>query len=168
MQLSEHFSRAELEASQVATRAGIDNTIPDNLLPQATAFCSSVLEPVRALVNSHLNRNDADPQPRDYPLTVSSGYRCIALNRELKSKDTSQHISMEACDIQQARIAPFDLACIIRGSGMPFDQLILEFGGWVHISYRPMGVGNRQQCLTIRRNREKKVEVAVGIVEREA
>lgn len=57
---------AEITRSQTAARLGIDNSLPDDMLPYWKAGCEG-LEVVRTL--------------SDAPVTISSGYRCEALNR---------------------------------------------------------------------------------------
>lgn len=78
MQLSEHFSLAELIESDTATRIGIDNTPPvdvvGNLLHTAE---------LGELIRAALNEN----QPQEIFVTVTSGYRCEALERVLCQKD---------------------------------------------------------------------------------
>ena len=84
-------------------------------------------------------------------------YRCLALNRALKSKDSSQHVKGQAVDIEIAGIGNYDLAEWVMNN-LDFDQLLLEFyypgqptSGWVHISYVSENQ-NRNQVLTINRN----------------
>ena len=137
--LSTHFSLRELVRSDTATRLGIDNT-PDEETIECLRFVSSqLLEPVR----EHFG----------VPFSPNSGFRCLELNRALKSKDTSQHIKGEAVDIEVPGVSNFDLADWLRGN-VEFDQLILEFytvgdpwSGWVHVSARASE--NRGQVLTI-------------------
>lgn len=117
MKLTEHFTLEELYESQTATRKGIDNTPPaalhGNLLRVADA-----LEQIRALVGG--------------PLTVSSGYRCKALNEAIGSGATSAHVQGLAADISATSLSARALAILIRESGIELDQLIYE-GTWVHI-----------------------------------
>jgi hypothetical protein len=90
------------------------------------------------------------------PLRINSGYRSLALNRAIGSKDTSQHRRGEAADIElPGGPSNAELARWILASDLPFDQLILEAhragdprSGWVHVSHttrRPP----RRQALTM-------------------
>ncbi len=145
MHLSDHFSLEELCKSQTALRCGIDNTPPADtpdgqaVIAALERVCHRILEPVR----THFG----------IPFAPNSGYRCLELNRELKSKDTSQHVKGEAVDLELPGVANFDLAVWIRDN-LEFDQLILEFytpgepsSGWVHCSIKEDG--NRKEVLTI-------------------
>jgi hypothetical protein len=118
--LSPHFSLAELTASDTAARLGIDNTPP----PDARAALVRTalgLETVRALLG--------------VPLLVSSGYRCPALNKLVGGQPNSQHMRGEAADFTAPQYGP--PAAIVKrlDDYRMFDQLILEFGRWVHVSF---------------------------------
>ena len=117
MQLSKNFSLAELVASQVATRKGIDNTPAPAIVANLTRL-AVLLEQVRALVGA--------------PIAISSGYRSPALNKAVGGAGNSAHVQGLAADISTAKLAPKALAMLIRQSGLVFDQLIYE-GTWVHI-----------------------------------
>lgn len=139
MHLSEHFTLREMTLSQTAARQGIDNTPDDDAVAALRAVCEHVLEPVRA----HYG----------VPFSPSSGFRCLALNRALGSKDSSQHIKGEAVDLEVPGVPNYELAAWIRDN-LTFDQLILEFytpgdptSGWVHCSY--VAGDNRLAALTI-------------------
>ena len=117
MNLSPHFSLAELTGSQVATRQGIDNTPAPAIVANLTRL-AILLEQVRALVGA--------------PITISSGYRSPALNKAVGGAGNSAHVLGLAADISTNNLAPKALALLIRQSGILFDQLIYE-GTWVHI-----------------------------------
>ncbi|MEZ5688681.1 MAG: D-Ala-D-Ala carboxypeptidase family metallohydrolase [Caenibius sp.] len=141
--LSPHFHLSEFVHSQTAARRGIDNTPPPWVVANLERLCRKVLEPVRA----HFAR----------PVIVSSGYRCLALNRAIGGSSTSQHCRGEAADIEVPGVSNVDLAKWIDGN-LLFDQLILEFytpgqpsSGWVHASHGPR---LRNQELTAQRVRE--------------
>ena len=91
MQLTPHFSRKELENSLVASQEGIDNTIPDELLPKAIYLCQQ-MEKVRELLSNKFGK--------ETPLNITSGYRCPTLNSHPRvgGQKTSQHMKMEAID----------------------------------------------------------------------
>ena len=137
MNLSTNFTLDELIASQTAARKGLDNT------PNATEVANLVrvaalLEEVRALLNK--------------PILINSGFRSKAVNDAVGSRDTSQHRIGCAADIRVPGMTPREVveACIKANIG--YDQIIEEFGSWVHISVpdspsRPP----RKQALTIDR-----------------
>lgn len=135
MHLSTHFELSEFVFSQTAARHGIDNAPPPEAIERLEELCQSVLEPVRA----HFG-----------PIRISSGYRCLELNRRIGSSDGSQHVRGEAADIQ-AGARPLAVCRWIEASDLPFHQLIHEFGGWTHVSIAPRGQQPRLQVLTIDR-----------------
>jgi hypothetical protein len=84
------------------------------------------------------------------PVNISSGYRCLQVNRRLGSKDTSQHLKAEAVDFKCELFgSPKKVFDAIKASNIQFDQLILEFNLWVHISF--VKTGGRRECLVIDR-----------------
>lgn len=132
MRLSPHFTLDELTHSETAARLGIDNTPPADVV-ETLRRTAAYLEDVRARLG--------------VPLIVSSGYRCLLLNRALKSRDDSQHVKGEAVDfIAPAFGKPRQIVDALRDSEVAYDQLLLEFDRWVHISF---GSRNRRQALVI-------------------
>jgi zinc D-Ala-D-Ala carboxypeptidase len=124
--LSTHFTLEEMIASQTAAREGIDNT-PTPEIIEALKYTAQGLEGVRILLG--------------VPILVSSGYRCLALNRAIGSKDTSQHVKGEAVDFTAPGFGgPTTVMTRILESGLDYDQCILEYAskpgrGWVHMSF---------------------------------
>jgi len=137
MKLSPHFDLAELTASQTAARLGIDNTPPAEELA-ALRQTAALLEQVRTLLG-------------EGAITVTSGYRCYALNRAIGSGTTSAHVKGMAADfICPSFGGPRKVCEAIAQSDITFDQLIREFdtgaGGWTHIAWSPTP---RRMLLTI-------------------
>jgi putative chitinase len=117
-QLSPHFSLAELTITQ---QRGIDNTPPTKVIGTLAATAAR-LEDVRALLGK--------------PLIISSGYRSPELNAKVGGQKNSQHLTGQAVDfICPGFGTPAQVASAIRHSTVPFDQVIEEFGRWVHISF---------------------------------
>jgi zinc D-Ala-D-Ala carboxypeptidase len=127
MKLSEHFSLVEL----TSTGTGLPNTPKAEEVTALRALVTNVLQPLRTHVG--------------VPIVVSSGFRSAAVNRAVGGSSSSQHRLGQAADINAAGIGPKALCEIIIELGLPFDQLIQEFGRWVHVSYGPR---NRRQVLT--------------------
>ena len=131
MNLSEHFSYEELIISQTASRRGLDNTPPADILPHLIVTAQG-LERVRALLG--------------HPIIVSSGYRAPEVNRLVGGASDSAHCLGYAADWTcPAFGTPRECAIKVRDSGIVFDQLIMEFGDWVHLSFDPR---MRRQSLT--------------------
>ena len=133
---SEHFTLEELCRSQVAVCLGIDNEPKrEDIIANLKRLAFHTLETVRLL-------ND------NKPITITSGYRCKALNRAVGGVATSQHQNGCAADfIVGSAEENRRLFQKIKSSGsVPFDQLILEpKAGWIHISY--VEGGNRFQII---------------------
>ena len=130
MNLSKHVTLAEFENSPTATTHGINNKMNESQIESAKLLCENVFEPLRI----HLNT----------PINISSGFRCVQLNKMIKGSSTSQHTKGEAMDLQIGSKG-FNF---IKDK-LDFDQLIWEFGNdenpsWVHVSYSKR---NRKQVL---------------------
>jgi len=137
--LSPHFTYKEAIASQIAARYKLDNSIPTKELLDAAINTANNMELVRTLLGSN-------------PIRVSSWFRCIALNRFLGSKDTSQHTKCEAVDFDcDSYGTPLEIVIAIVESDINFDQIILEHD-WVHISFKIVASNNRRQVLTLLSN----------------
>ena len=121
MQLSAHFTLERLTHSETALRRGIDNTPPTELLQNLSALALG-LEEVQRLLG--------------HPIEISSGYRCPALNAAVGGSTASQHVQGLAADFVCPDFGPpLDVARAIGVSAIAFDQCILEFGNWVHLSF---------------------------------
>jgi zinc D-Ala-D-Ala carboxypeptidase len=133
--LSPHFSVEELTATQ---HRFIDN-VPDEAVLGNLKLVADTLEQIRATLGK--------------PMIISSGYRSLALNRQIGSKDTSAHVLGLAADFISPEFGnPYEVFQKVRSSGLVYDQIILEkLGGkeWVHIGLKPQGEKPRQQALLI-------------------
>lgn len=136
MKLTDHFTLEELTLSQEAAREGLKN-IPNELQIEAlTKLCETVMEPLRSRVKR--------------PILVSSGFRSPTINRRIGGSDRSQHCKGEAIDFNISGMTTTDVVKLIIKMGLPFDQLIEEFGSWVHVSHSRTGP-QRGQVLKARR-----------------
>lgn len=135
MNLSPHFTLAEMTVSEVAARRGIPNEPTPEAL-EALYRTATGLEAVRAVLGK--------------PIIVTSGYRSPAVNRLVGGQPSSQHLRGEAADfICPAFGTPAEVVDALVKSAVQYDQCILEFGRWVHISFAP---AFRRQALIIDQN----------------
>jgi hypothetical protein len=132
MKVGKFFTLQEFTVSQTATRRGIPNDPPEDVIDSIRALCSKVLDPLRRKLGK--------------PIVVSSGYRSPELNEAIGGAASSQHCKGEAADIICPGVEVSDLVNAIREMDLPFDQLIHE-GTWVHVSYSKR---NRRQVLKAR------------------
>ncbi len=121
MRLSQNFSLDQLIYSETAAHERIDNApsadVVDNLRRLAAG-----LERVQALLC--------------FPLDISSAYRCPELNALVGGTSASQHTRGQAADFTCSAFGPpLDIIKAIRASNIDFDQCILEYARWVHISF---------------------------------
>ena len=136
MMISAHFALDEFELSDTAVRHGIDNRIPDNLLPNIKRLVGA-MEQARHVLWGH-------------PISISSGYRCKALNALVRGSETSHHMRARAVDFTCPGYGtPLQICKHLEDSGIKFEQLIHEFGRWVHLSVPEEGRQARGQILTI-------------------
>lgn len=124
MQLTPNFTLSELTHSDTATRKGIDNT-PAPAHKNALSILALGLEQVRSICGNS-------------PITVTSGYRGIALNAAVRGVTSSAHCKGYAADVTVKGMTPRAVALRLAASHLVFDQVILETSrGVVHVSFDP-------------------------------
>lgn len=131
MNISPNFTLNEFIVSKTAIDKKIDNTPTLEILSNINLLCMNILEPLRTLIKE--------------PIHVSSGYRCLLLNKEIGGSKTSQHLEGKAADISCRNIPTEQLYKFIINSNLKYDQIIQEFDKWVHISWN--GGHNRNERL---------------------
>lgn len=131
VQLAPNFYQHEFERSATAARYGIDNSIPDALLPNVREM-AQCMQLIRSVLGNKV-------------ITVTSGYRCPKLNAKINGSTTSAHMQALACDFIVAGMSPFEVALALRPhvKELKIDQLILEFGEWTHVGIS-LGVARQQ------------------------
>ena len=117
MQLSEHFSYAELTRTDHRT---LDNTPDDRALINLRRL-AVLLESLKNLLGGRA-------------VIITSAFRSKAVNDAVGSKDTSQHRLGCAADLRVPGMTPDEVVLRVTQSGLPFDQVIREFNSWTHIS----------------------------------
>lgn len=134
-QLSKYFALSELTVSETAARRGLKN-IP----------FGKQLENLKQTAQ----RMDAIREGLGKPIIVTSGYRSPEVNAAIGGSRTSAHCHGLAVDFTCPGYGnPLAVAKAILASGIEFDQLIHEFGAWVHIGFAEPGKPSRRQTLTI-------------------
>lgn len=155
--VTENFSWREMTRSQTAARRGIDNT-PNTEQRKNIAYTAAQLEKIRAYVAQKFG------EPR--AVIVSSGFRCLTLNRAIGGSTTSAHVYGLAADFDIQGLTSPQTAKIVKemkDKGLiDYDQLILEYpkngnAAWVHIGFRVGGKNHRRQELTANRVNGKTV-----------
>lgn len=144
MRLSKNFTLEEFTRSQTAERHGIDMRPPEIIVDNIRNLIKGCLQPLR---------DEAGP------MYISSGYRPLELNTRIGGSKTSAHVQGNAADFTVTGMSPYDTCELIMTMNLPFDQVIHEFGRWVHL-----GVADvlRGEQLTAYR-KDGKVRYTVGI-----
>jgi putative chitinase len=117
MQLSEHFTLAELTATD---HRSLDNSPDPTALANLTRL-AEFLEQVREVLGGK-------------PVMVNSAFRSKAVNDAVGSSDRSQHRLGCAADIRVPGMAPDAVVRAVIASKLAYDQVIREFDSWTHLS----------------------------------
>lgn len=136
---------SEFTRSATADKLHIDNTIPEELIPNLKNLCEQVLEPLR----EHFG----------IPVVISSGYRCPQLNKAVGGVPNSQHQKGEAADIVlppslSSKPSALSLWFGWLRTNTHFDQLGFEQSGsikWIHVSCKLDPTQNRQSVFQMKK-----------------
>ena len=122
MRLSKNFTLDEFLFSQTAIYHDIDMTPPRHVVRNIEKLVKEILQPIRGGIGA--------------PVVISSGYRPKELNSAIRRSATnSPHINGCAADIKVIGKSPYEVACFIEEHFLiKCDQLINEYGRWVHVS----------------------------------
>lgn len=136
VRLSKDFWLREFTRSQTAARLGRPIEPSEEEIANLQHLCINLLQPIR----DHFHR----------PITITSGLRPRWLNALVGGAEASEHIPGRAADFIVAGYTPYAACRAIEPLRLPFNQLILEFGQWIHISCSPIGIRPRREVLTAR------------------
>ena len=132
-QLSVHFTLEELTHTD---HREFDNT-PNPTETANLIRLAGLLEDVKILLGNK-------------PIIINSAFRSKQVNDAVGSKDTSQHRIGCAADIRVPGMTPKQVVQACIDGGIPFDQIIEEFGSWTHISVpNTKDTAPRKQALII-------------------
>lgn len=142
MKLSKNFTLEEFLRSQTAARHNIDMTPSPEILENIQELVDTCLQPLRDAVQASVN--------------VSSGFRPEELNRRIGGSRTSAHRLGRAADFTITGLTPLETSRRILELDLPYDQVIHEFGQWVHL-----GIADtlRRQELTAYKHEGKTIYV---------
>lgn len=131
---SKYFDWKDFTKSDTAEEQNLDNHLSDEAIKNILALSRNVLDPIGDAVGGRAR--------------ITSGYRSPSVNAAVDGAEKSQHMNGEAVDIKVDGMAALDLARLVAGLGVPFDQIIWyhpDRGGHVHVSHRTSG--NRGKTL---------------------
>ena len=120
MKLTENFCLEEFTVSQVAERHGYKNEPNAMQIENLRLLCVNVLQPLREIIA--------------VPIFINSGFRSFDVNAAVGGKFNSQHLEGKAADFVVPSMNLVDAFNIVL-QRLVFDQLIYEFGKWIHVSW---------------------------------
>ena len=144
--LSASFYLDEFTISQEAERHGYKNEPNEKQIENLKLLCVNVLQPLREIIN--------------VPIFINSGFRSFNVNAAVGGKFNSQHLEGKAADFIVHSLDLVDVFNIILQK-LSYDQLIYEFGKWIHVSWNREK--NRKDVLISKKVYEKTVyEKVIG------
>jgi len=120
MKLSDNFYLNEFTVSQVAERHGYKNEPNEKQIENLRLLCVNILQPLRVIIN--------------VPIFINSGFRSFDVNAAVGGRFNSQHLEGKAADFIVPSLILADVFNIALQK-LSFDQLIYEFGKWIHVSW---------------------------------
>ena len=120
--------------SDTALRRGIDNTANAGEIDNLRRLCVELLEPAQAILG--------------VPFQINSGFRSPELNQAVGGAKGSAHMDGRAADFVPKGLSLHECFDALRKSSLPYDQIILECGSWIHLAIARTGVDPRREALT--------------------
>jgi len=117
--LSANFTLEEFLVSQTAERNDIDMTPTPAVLYNLKELVTHFMQPIRDEAGS--------------PVVITSGFRPLELNNLIGGSKRSAHLTGSAADFHIIGQTPLETCEMIEDMDLLFDQLIHEFGKWVHL-----------------------------------
>ena len=118
--LTQNFYLDEFTISQEAERHGYKNEPNEKQIENLRLLCVNVLQPLREIIN--------------VPIFIHSGFRSFDVNTAVGGRFNSQHLEGKAADFIVPSLILADVFNIALQK-LSFDQLIYEFGKWIHVSW---------------------------------
>ena len=132
LMLSEHFSVDEFTFSATAQAMGIINAPGSSELANLRFLCREVLEPARSMIGE--------------PLHVTSGFRCLALNRAVGGVAQSYHVRGLAADLHIESAAHASRLADALDAQPYCDLILVEHAhgtSWLHVQVRKLSPRHR-------------------------
>ena len=132
LMLSEHFSVDEFTFSATAQAMGIINDPSSLELANLRFLCREVLEPARAVIGE--------------PIHITSGYRCLELNRAVGGVAQSYHVRGLAADLHIKSDAHASRLADALNAQPYCDLILVEHAhgaSWLHVQARKLSPRHR-------------------------
>jgi zinc D-Ala-D-Ala carboxypeptidase len=150
MELTRNFNLSEFERSETASRRGIPNKVPPELIPHVQRV-ANWLQIFRERLSARLGR--------DTPIVLLSGYRSPQLNKVVGGSLNSAHMQGLAVDFRVPNHSVSALMHLVLQlmPDCPYDQCIDEFDSWIHLGLKEDPTHFRRQNLRARKIKGKTV-----------
>ena len=127
-----NFEPEDFFKSETAEKWGIIN------LPKTEKESRNVIDNLKVVADKIQTIRNLLNQP----ITINSAYRCLELNRKIKSKDNSQHLFGQAVDFVCPEFGnPASIFTFLIQNKIEVDQCLME-GSWIHLSIKKSGNRN--------------------------
>ncbi|MDP3683507.1 MAG: D-Ala-D-Ala carboxypeptidase family metallohydrolase [Ignavibacteria bacterium] len=120
IRLTANFYLSEFTTSQEAERNGYRNEPNEKQIENLRLLCVNVIQPLREIIK--------------VPIFISSGFRSSIVNAAVGGRFNSQHLEGQAADFTVPGMNLKEVFELIP-KHFSFDQLIYEFGKWIHVSW---------------------------------
>ena len=120
-----NFTRDELIESDLARKYGFENKPVNESIENNLVYLANWLQRLRDKLGEHFGE--------ETPVIISSGYRNPRLNRIAGGARGSFHSKGLAADIRVGRMSTAELTTFIIENFSDYDQVIEEYGRWVHV-----------------------------------
>ncbi len=156
---TKNFKYTEFFKSNVAEQNNIDNLKEFLKQPNKQEMLldgihlANRMQKLRGLLND-IYQNKIG---KEITIEISSGYRCLALNKLVKGKPNSQHMKLQACDFNSQElenIKLIDIVKAVKDAKFEVDQMLVE-RTWIHFSCKLQG--NRNMFGTYLNNKFKAI-----------
>jgi len=154
IQITNNFYLEEFTQSDMATRMGQEVVVEvgSEIYGHIVHLCETFFQPLR----DYLKR----------PITILSGYRPDWLNTAVGGSPTSDHPLGLAGDFTVEGMTPLEVCLAAQELGLPYKQLIHEFGGWTHGSVpMPGGDADRAELTAYKIGKRTKYKLGLHSME---
>lgn len=121
---SDFFTLEEFTRSSTAKRLKIDNTPSDEVIRNIEYGVQMVLDPLRRIIQT--------------PITITSGYRCSALNKAVGGVSNSWHTKGNAADIRVKNEEEAKAIFQVLKTLPSVDTVLFEHSAnsiWMHVQW---------------------------------
>jgi len=137
--LSPNFSLAEYCRSDTAEAEGILNAPNWDVIVQMILHANNTMEGIRKICGGH-------------PVLITSGFRCGDLNEAVGGAENSAHLFGAAADFTIPGFGSVREVCDAIAPHMAeleIDQLIYEYGNWIHVGRAIFGAIPRNEYFDV-------------------